>query len=506
MYRDPEPTISKVCRPGILNKHLTAMLKAERLCSTGVKAEMQTRVIAQLRKYATSDPVAFDRLKAMIDNPRQHDMPDGAYSPRPNVAYESRNPVYPNAAGASAQNGGLPYEQQSVFRGNGINIDFKPSPFYKFQKQIGDIKICDRMDQHRHSVSININMIEHPDLTRIDPNTRILVFCAAGSGLGRQDVAFPHQSEIKVNGVEYKKSLRGVKNKPGTTRPADITNMLRLTPKCSNVVELTYALTKERYYLLIKVVKMVSVEELAKGIASGKKITKASVINEMINKARDPDIVVGSSKMSLKCPLSTLRINLPCRATTCKHTQCFDAISFLQLQEQGPTWVCPICNNPVAFENLAVDEYFREILEKTPKNIDQVTIEPNGVWSQSKPKTMSPPRFSSGSGDEDDEIVEIKDSRVTALKNGSIGSGSSSSIHLANTPPGSSREPSISSVGPPKSSSRKRSAAAVIDLTLSDDEDEPARPAKRVQYVTPGGGVSNGNTPNGVPHRAGYMD
>jgi E3 SUMO-protein ligase PIAS1 len=72
-----------------------------------------------------------------------------------------------------------------------------------------------------------------------------MVFCAAEGG-GRQDIAFPHQSEIKVNGGEVKANLRGLKNKPGSTRPVDITKELRLNiPAYSNNVEMTYALTSK---------------------------------------------------------------------------------------------------------------------------------------------------------------------------------------------------------------------------------------------------------------------
>jgi E3 SUMO-protein ligase PIAS1 len=72
-----------------------------------------------------------------------------------------------------------------------------------------------------------------------------MVFCAA-EGHGRQDIAFPHQSEIKVNGGEVKANLRGLKNKPGSTRPVDITKELRLNlPTYSNTVEMTYALTSK---------------------------------------------------------------------------------------------------------------------------------------------------------------------------------------------------------------------------------------------------------------------
>jgi E3 SUMO-protein ligase PIAS1 len=73
-------------------------------------------------------------------------------------------------------------------------------------------------------------------------------------------------------------------------------------------------------------------------------------------KASDPDVVATSQNLSLKCPLSYMRLNLPCRGVSCNHIQCFDATSYLQLQEQGPQWLCPICNKPAPFEQLAIDE------------------------------------------------------------------------------------------------------------------------------------------------------
>ena len=105
------------------------------------------------------------------------------------------------------------------------------------------------MAQHRHTVNIQLKMSEHGVLSRVlnEPSLRVMVFCAA-EGQGRQDVAFPHQSEIKVNGGEVKANLRGLKNKPGSTRPVDITKELRLktsNPNYQNAVEMTYALTNK---------------------------------------------------------------------------------------------------------------------------------------------------------------------------------------------------------------------------------------------------------------------
>ena len=74
------------------------------------------------------------------------------------------------------------------------------------------------------------------------------------------------------------------------------------------------------------------------------------------SRADDSEIVATSSVMSLKCPLSTLRIDVPCRSTVCTHNQCFDASSFLQLQEQAPTWTCPVCSKSTSFESLQIDQ------------------------------------------------------------------------------------------------------------------------------------------------------
>ena len=103
------------------------------------------------------------------------------------------------------------------------------------------------MQHHRHTVKIPLRVSDHPILARVlrEPTLRVMVFCA-GEGHGRQDITFPHQSEIKVNGGEVKANLRGLKNKPGSTRPVDITKELRLNiPAYSNSVEMTYALTNK---------------------------------------------------------------------------------------------------------------------------------------------------------------------------------------------------------------------------------------------------------------------
>lgn len=100
------------------------------------------------------------------------------------------------------------------------------------------------MSQHRNSVTIPLRLSDHSALQQCvnDGSYRVMVFCA-GDSSGVQDISFPHQSELRVNGGEVKANLRGLKNKPGSTRPVDITSAVRLRPNYTNNIDFTYALT-----------------------------------------------------------------------------------------------------------------------------------------------------------------------------------------------------------------------------------------------------------------------
>lgn len=53
--------------------------------------------------------------------------------------------------------------------------------------------------------------------------------------------------------------------------------------------------------------------------------------------------------------LGKMRMSIPCRSQSCDHLQCFDAITFLQMNEKKPTWMCPVCDRPADFNKLTID-------------------------------------------------------------------------------------------------------------------------------------------------------
>ena len=271
--------------------------------------------------------------------------------------------------------------------------------------------------------------------------------------------------------------------------------------------------------MVVNLARQIPPQILMERLRTGRSISREQVIREsrqptlcilafwvltycalVVNKAQDADIVATSTIMSLKCPLSTLRIDMPCRSTVCTHNQCFDALSFLQLQEQAPTWTCPVCNKIISFEALQVDQYvahlvmgpylenpncFRyvnDILKSVPISIEQIMIEPDGKWSQVLQRD-SPARTSGAqsSSDDDYELIEIQEPRLAAIKDEAL----PTPISMARTPPLSSREQSTSSAGPRSAS--KRPISHVIDLTYSSDEEGEAvrYPKRQATYKPP---------------------
>lgn len=380
------------------------------------------------------------------------------------------------------------------------------------------------MPQNRHTVRATINLNAEQCQKIANEGQRLLLYCGQSAGMNPYhtiDVAFPNQIEVKVNSDDVKSNFKGLKNKPGSTKPADVTDKFRTKPAgYDNQVTLTYALTTKRYSYVIYLVRHIKPDMLAARIKNQSVIPKQKVIDELNKANADPDIEAFSTRMSLKDPISTIRISLPVRSTVCTHMQCFDGSMFLQMMEQAPLWNCPICHKTVSFQSLCVDKYFEDILHNTPKSIEKVAVEPNGDWQVIKEEEDEQPNGGSSKlrasydDDFDDDLVEVTEptnKTVDGLKRESQPpqqQGRSPLPGAFSTPPLSSREPSVpQSAASANRTGNKRPSGAVIDLTLSDDEEEqPPRPAKRTQTAASRSqGNTNSsnsyNTPTSIPDR-----
>jgi E3 SUMO-protein ligase PIAS1 len=134
------------------------------------------------------------------------------------------------------------------------------------------------------------------------------------------------------------------------------------------------------------------------------------------------------------------------------------------------------------FPFLTLNRYVKDILEKTPKSQETVTIEPNGEWhlkstdDSSQGHTNGNSSYTNTFDDDDDDLVisEVNSIGHRRLETPKI------STPTISTPATAGRDVS-SSAGPRgiASTSAKRPMAAIIDLTLSDDDDDLPPPPKR---------------------------
>lgn len=153
-------------------------------------------------------------------------------------------------------------------------------------------------------------------------------------------------------------------------------------------------------------------------------------------------------------------------------------------------------------QRLMLHRYVQEILAKTSSSVDQVNIEPNANWSpvganNSRSNGRSNGAANSHDDDDDDsdeDLVEITKPKQPVMKvEASNVPFSFSKLTPPNQPSMTPPVPPAASSGPRPGQKRK---SEVIDLTLSDD-DEP--PAKKPHYSTPNSLPDYGQLKNGYP-------
>jgi hypothetical protein len=86
------------------------------------------------------------------------------------------------------------------------------------------------------------------------------------------------------------------------------------------------------------------------------------------------DVEEGEVFISLKCPLSIMRIRVPGKGSKCKHAQCFDLQAFLDFASQSHNWQCPICWQPIEPSELATDPQLAQLLTTCDEEIERVSV------------------------------------------------------------------------------------------------------------------------------------
>ncbi|KAL3320120.1 E3 SUMO-protein ligase pias2 [Cichlidogyrus casuarinus] len=254
------------------------------------------------------------------------------------------------------------------------------------------------------------------------------------SALLEVEDALPTHLTIEINGrspkmphilPSSKPTLDGRRN----PRPISVTSLLKLARNFKNTVKISWMHDYSSYvyhimgiYLMQKrsvselcnslsQTSVLSLEECKKAVtdklASKKPVQKCDESPELqiCELQADDDLILPTTiSVQLVCPLSKSRISLPVRASTCSHIQCFDATSYLLLNSNKPTWLCPVCDGPAPYSLLLVDQVIMDALkQESTSNTDTIIFNQNGEWTPGEPNITDV--------DTDEETLDIATSQ-----------------------------------------------------------------------------------------------
>lgn len=213
-----------------------------------------------------------------------------------------------------------------------------------------------------------------------------------------QDDSYPYDLRLKVNNkpLALPESIP-VHSSGGVTGrirlPINILPSCFLESSVKNKVSVYWRPELDREYVAgVYLVRKQSVatilRELRQRRMQSATLTRALVKKKVQRKANCNDVAVTSLQISLTCPLSKKRMSVPCRAEECKHLQCFDAPTYLQVNETRPTWTCPVCGKRAAFSSLVVDQLFVRIVEEAPGDCNSVVFRDDGSWTPLAPQEV----------------------------------------------------------------------------------------------------------------------
>lgn len=383
-----------------------------------------------------------------------------------NMAHMAPNGIPMNAVA------GRPGELDSQY--NGPMLLFKSTIFYLLRRLVGTAQVL-RASKGRNIKTFRIKLLlSEIKLLRENPNMKLYIFSGTESTPDHTNtpIQFP-PIEIYVDELLTKQHTKGIKGKPGSARPADLTPYFVLFDR-SILVRVVYSDAPEKYIFYTYIVEEFPLDQLSQHIESKPHIPESATRlaiqkeNESGEGDEDGDIVVATSSLTLRCPLTYARMKQPVRSINCDHIQCFDGPSFLSMQQKIPLWQCPICSAYIDQHSLAVSDYLKNIIDKTPDSVDSVLLNPDGLWravegealldSEDDEEPQNNPSIKAPEETKKEEVIEIisldtdSEEEINVEENGS-GNGNDNEIENGNdknSGNGNNNETNKSTNGPPK--------------------------------------------------------
>lgn len=184
--------------------------------------------------------------------------------------------------------------------------------------------------------------------------------------------------EIRVNHRVFQIKRAGKKDKD---RVADITSYCRAG---NNSITVLWN-GSGGYQMFVTLSKRIPVETLVQTVLAKRsrdyEASLEAIKKTLSRRAGSDELQEVSTKVSLLCPATKAVMQIPCRATTCNHLQCFELQSYLLMNERVPRWQCPHCSKTALYKDLFADNFFKNVIEQVSKaDITEIEFKPDATW------------------------------------------------------------------------------------------------------------------------------
>jgi E3 SUMO-protein ligase PIAS1 len=316
----------------------------------GRKAEMQQRICSFF--------IAFPDKQCLL-------APALANCSRPIPTAKSLTVVYPPPTTTHSLNPTPKIPSQSPMD----HLKIPSSPFFKLKERICHPRILD----NRHSQPFRLDfsltadqfqLLKNPMVNGIKHRIYLLICGVESLSLSfttdkPAEIAYPRSLTVSINEkmVQLTNAIGSFK-KPWAVKPLDVTDLLI---KDRNVVSIRFQPLHEnrKFLAFLSMVDSFLVSHLVENIP-GEMIRSREKVLNMDYRHQDAysdDLVVSTGNiLPLNDPLSLARIRIPVRSTDCKHVQCFEYETVLELHRDMFKFTCPICNQVRDFSTLVVDK------------------------------------------------------------------------------------------------------------------------------------------------------
>eukprot|EP00873_Tetraselmis_striata_P015353 jgi/Tetstr1/435617/TSEL_024519.t1 len=199
---------------------------------------------------------------------------------------------------------------------------------------------------------------------------------------------WPLYAELRVNNVPYRVYSRSSSTKLGANGRDNLFSVGRYCYEGSNRVVLT-GVDPRPFALLIFTARTRSMEDVKGLMLRKESLAEAHArVTKLIRHgdggggdSDDDEIECLSTVISLKCPLTGMRVKTPARFADVSGLNVFDLDAFLDMAQKTYKWQCPQTMKNSSIEQLQVDAYIERALALlAPTPFTEIEVSPEGLW------------------------------------------------------------------------------------------------------------------------------